>query len=282
LHADVYPWSHIDNIPVRCDGDVKLVSTEELLVCHRNLSNDECFTSSTERELLAIYHLLISGCDHFSGQNVTLHTDSQNAEVICTKGSPKPKLHAYAKLIHDFLENCKVKLTVRWIPRDLNLIADYISTEIDYADYEIVPEVYLGICNNLSRFPKVDRFASTTNAKCEVFFSAVFCPRTAGVDAFRYDWSNLGLNWIFVQPAVILRAVAYAQKCGAHILLLVPQWKSSHFYPVLMRLKNKSVCKTVAVFDGRGMFKAGTDKLTYFSDNYVGNVEVWELDFHVI
>jgi Reverse transcriptase (RNA-dependent DNA polymerase)/RNase H-like domain found in reverse transcriptase len=192
LQADVFPWSAKDKVIVRNNLDSMVENTAELLVCHRNLSPLEQATSSTERELLAIYHVVLSAGERFFGRTVILHSDSQNAEVICTKGSCKPKLQAYAKLIHDYLDAHKIELKVVWIPRDLNLTADFISTQIDYMDYEIIPEAYLHVCNSLNRVPDIDLFADSRTAKCTKFFSATFSPGAAGVDAFNYDCQHLG------------------------------------------------------------------------------------------
>jgi hypothetical protein len=207
LQTDVFPWSGKTNVIVRNKLGSMVENTVELLVCHQNLSPLE---QATERELLAIYHLLMAAGKKFYGQAVVLHTDSQNAEVICMKGSGKPRLHAYAKLIHDYLEVHKVQLSVSWIPRDLNLTADFISTQIDYADYKVIPEAFEHICNSLSRFPEVDLFADCKNAKCKTFFSATYSPGAVGVDAFNYDWSAYGLAWVFTAPALILRMLNYA------------------------------------------------------------------------
>jgi hypothetical protein len=45
--------------------------------------------------------------------------------------------------------------------------------------------------------PTVDRFANDKNKKADTFFSAVYCPGAAGVDAFNYTWCLDGVSWIF-------------------------------------------------------------------------------------
>jgi hypothetical protein len=210
---------------------------------------------------------------------LTLHTDSQNAEIICTKGSSKPRLQAYAKLIDDLLEQYRITLNVVWIPRDSNLVADFISTEIDYADYEIVDGTFKEICSSLGKYPDVDCFANSTNAKCKKIFSPNMCPNTSGVNAFNYDWSIYKSCWIFVQPAMICRALIYARQCKASILLLVPQWKNSHFYPLLLEYRKLDAFRNLSVFPGKNAFKAGFDVNTVFSEKYCGNFEIWDFSF---
>jgi hypothetical protein len=236
-------------------------------------------TSSTERELLAVYYLVVSAKDMFRGKNVTIHTDSLNCQIICTKGSPKPKLHAYASLISDVLESQRISLNVVWIPRDLNMVADFISNSIDFADYEIVPEQFENICREFQMYPDVDLFANSYNAKCHDFFSVSFEPGSIGVDAFEYDWSVFHLGWIFVQPSLISRALLYAERCKAHVIILIPQWKSSYFYPMIQKLRYSRQFSNMAIFAGKNMFRAGFDATTVFSEKYDGNVEIWELNF---
>jgi hypothetical protein len=278
LHPDTYPWSQIDKVYKYGVIDSLVESTAEMLICHRNFTPEESATSSTERELLAVYYTIIAAKDLFKGCKVTLHTDSLNSQIICSKGSPKPKLHAYAKLIYDLVELYNIDLEVVWIPRDINLIADYVSNSIDFADYEVVPEKFELLCNTLGKRPDVDFFANSYNAKCATFFSATFEPGTTGINAFNYNWAAYGLGWIFVQPALILRALFYAKCCKCHVLILIPQWKFSYFYPMFLELHSQAFKKRT-IFPGKDMFRAGFDATTIFSDRYAGNVEVWEFNF---
>jgi hypothetical protein len=140
----------------------------------------------------------MSAKELFKDCKVTLHTDSLNCQIICSKGSPKPKLHAYAELIYDLSELYRIDLEVVWIPRDINLVADYVSNTIDLADYEMKPEKFELLCNKLGKRPDIDLIANSYNAKCKKFLIATFEPGTAGINAFNYNWAAYGLEWIFV------------------------------------------------------------------------------------
>jgi Reverse transcriptase (RNA-dependent DNA polymerase)/RNase H-like domain found in reverse transcriptase len=279
LHADVYPWSVIDKIPVRDRLDVQVEDTVGMFICHRNLAPDEKETSSTERELLAIVHLLQALCPKMSGSRVTIHTDSTSAAIICSKGSKKPRLQGYAKLVADITDCYNIVLQVVWIPRDLNRIADLISHEIDYADYELKPEQFLMVCNQFQLNPTVDCFANAVNAKCKIYFSATYTRGCSGVDAFAYDWSIYGLCWVFPAPTMIGRVLLHAENCTAHILLLVPQWRNSYFYPILLQYQKLKFFKRKMVFDGANAFTANLDHNSYFGPNFKGHYEVYEFQF---
>jgi len=51
--------------------------------------------------------------------------DNINAVAICKKGSPKPRLQAYAKLLFQICVDNNIILNPVWIPRDLNQVADF-------------------------------------------------------------------------------------------------------------------------------------------------------------
>ena len=100
-----------------------------------------------------------------------------------------------------------------------------------------------------------------------------------GVDAFNYDWGKNGLNWIFPAPRLILRVLRHLQLTGAEGLLLVPQWKTSYFYPILSDFTKTEFFKRKLVYGGKTVFETGTDTKSYFGPNYNGNVEIWHLSF---
>ena len=103
---------------------------------------------------------------------------------------------------------------------------------MDYEEYAFHQDFFYGVCQDFNCTPMVDLFANNANKKVDKFFSLTYCPNTMGVDAFNYDWSKNGLNWIFAAPRLILRII-HLQLTRAEALLLVPQWKTSYFYPFL-------------------------------------------------
>jgi hypothetical protein len=80
---------------------------------------------------------------------------------------------------------------------------------------------------------------------------------------------------------MICRAILYAEACHANILVLIPQWKNSYFYPFVQSFKDDAACKNVFILSGKMMFRAGFDQTTIFSERYDGNVEIWHLDFRL-
>ena len=70
--------------PVNFDSAAGMFSAEEQL------------TSSTERELLAIYYVLMSYCKDLISKKVTVYSDNQEACRIISVGSRKPHLQKIA------------------------------------------------------------------------------------------------------------------------------------------------------------------------------------------
>ena len=202
-----------------------------------------------------------------------------NAAIIGTSGSNKPRLNSYASLIANICTTNDINLHITWIPRDLNNIADFLSKTIDYEDYSITDVFYATICSDFGLTPLVDLFANTKNTKAKQFFSLTYCPGCLGVDAFNYDWSKNGLNWIFAAPRLILRILRNLQNNQAEALLLVPQWKTSYFYPILNNFRKTNFFKRKLVYGGEHVFISGTDTKSYFGPHYNGNVEIWHLNF---
>jgi hypothetical protein len=74
------------------------------------------------------------------------------------------------------------------------------------------------------------------------------------------------------------RAINHAINCKAEVLLLIPQWKNSHFYAMCKNI-SKEFIRKVIVFDAKNVFQHGFDKTSYFGPEYRGNVEVYWLNF---
>jgi hypothetical protein len=96
-----------------------------------------------------------------------------------------------------------------------------------------------------------------------------------GVNAFYYDWSLRGLNWIFVAPRLIFRAIGHLKLCKATAFLLVPQWKTRYFYPFLFKLKNTTAYKKHLVYWGEKIFSCLVLMSTVILD--LLTVEMWSL-----
>jgi len=259
--------------------NLQFKNVKNSFIVHRNLTFDEQAVDSNERELLAAIHLLKSCAMQITGQTLVLYFDNQNAVIITTKGSNKPRLQKYALQIHRICMEFNINIVPAWIPRDLNNFADLLSKTVDYVDYAVTTEFFQKVCTDFGVTPTIDCFAHNLNKKVVQFFSPSYCPGTVGIDAFLQNWSLYGLAWIFPPPGLLLRALLHMKNTRSAGLILVPQWKNSTFYPHFRNYANTVLCKKSVVYDGHGCFLHGADPLSYFGPHFSGNVEVFYFDF---
>jgi hypothetical protein len=276
LQADAW---RSNTLTVRDMFDLDIAEVEQTALCHRPFIAWESAADSNERELIAILYVVEHCSNLFENSKVTLHTDNQNAAIICTKGSNKFRLNRYARQISELCLAHKIQLSVNWIPRDLNILADAISNSQDFTDYSVTTDFFDMVSSDMGVTPLIDLFANNENTKCTRFFSLSYAKDACGVDAFNYNWKLYGLGWIFVPPNMIMRALNHLEITGSEALVLVPQWKTSYFYPRLLALKRTSVFQRKFTYSGKNVFKFGNDLRSYFGPHFQANVEVWYLNF---
>ena len=124
----------------------------------------------------------------------------------------------------------KIRLEPEWIPREQNELADY-SRIIDHDDYMLNPSIFVWL-DSLWGPHSVDRFASPANAHIDRFNSRFWAPGSEAVDTFTCDW-GYDNNWLFPPVYLIPRVIRHAQLAGAKGTLIVPQWVSAPFWPLL-------------------------------------------------
>ena len=78
----------------------------------------------------------------------------------------------------------------------------------------------------------VDRFACCCNSHVSRFNSHFWNPGTEAVDAFTCDSSG-EVNWMCPPPYLIPRTISHALNTIACGTLLVPNWPSAPFWPML-------------------------------------------------
>ena len=87
-------------------------------------SLEEMGRSSTFRELWATRHVLESLAPHLKGSKVLHRTNNKNTEIILSIGSRKADLRDEAVSIYKLCQAYDIHLTVEWVSRDYNVVAD--------------------------------------------------------------------------------------------------------------------------------------------------------------
>ena len=251
----------------------------DFVVHHKMLDKYEREYDSNERELIGGLHLIKSNLDFLRDSCFTLHFDNTNASKILIKGSTKPRLHQYAIDIRKLCFDYNITLYTQSIPRSINETADLLSKFYDREDYTCSDQFYYFLQKEFDIKCNYDRFASNLNSKCFRFNSLTSCIGTSGVDCFQYPWGSPFINWLFPPPRLVLRCINHLKESSGIGLLLVPEWKTSDYYPVLMTLENKY--KKCLRFSGKNIFNIGSDPTSYFSTDFSSAVNVWLLNFDI-
>jgi hypothetical protein len=118
--------------------------------------------------------------------------DNLASVTIAASGSMKPLCQELALQIHETCRRHSVSLSLEWIPRGQNEVADYLSRLsdiLDTDDWGISTEFFKILSNKFGPF-SVDCFANAQNKKVDKFYSMFYVPGTAGVDAFTFSWEG--------------------------------------------------------------------------------------------
>ena len=136
-----------------------------------------------------MHQVLLAVACKLANTRVCWFTDNQNVARIMQVESKKPQLHAIALKVFALLVQYQLHLEPEWIPRDLNVRADFLSRIVDYDDWFLDPAIFAHI--DAMRGPHtVDRFASFHNAQLPRFNSHCWNPGSEAVDAFTVNWEG--------------------------------------------------------------------------------------------
>ena len=191
----------------------------------------EADTSSTYRELLGVKHVLVSLVDLLHHQSVLWHSDNFNVARILEVGSPKQHLQELALQIFRICLRHDVKIVPVWVPREENELADAISKHVDTDDWGIDEESFQFIQDKFGRL-EVDRFASGSNARLPRFDARFRCPGCETANTFTANWGNC-FNWLCPPISLIGAVIKHLRLCKGRGVLLVPEWPSSYYWPLL-------------------------------------------------
>ena len=214
-------------------------------VTHGQWTAAEAIQSSTWRELSAVYLVLLSVANKLVNARVRWFTDNQNVVWILQVGSKKPHLQKIALKVLSLAIQFQIRLEPEWVPRELNEKADFLSRIIDYDDWFLNPSVFAWL-DSMWGPHTVDRFADWNNCQLPRFNSRCWNPGSEAVDAFTADWRGEN-NWWCPPVSLVPRVIAHAQACRAEGTLIVPEWKSAPFWPLLQPVEGKFSQFVVAV-----------------------------------
>ena len=200
-------------------------------LCVGKFNETEMSTGSTERELAAADYVLKSFGPLLSNESVQINLDNFGASRILSVGSSKMHLQKIAIQIFGHCIKYNISLHPRWVPRDLNGTADWLSKFKDTDDWSIDIKSYNSISRHYGPFT-IDRFADNNNRKTLRFNSKFFCPETESVNAFTNNWQEEN-NFLCPPISLIGSTIRHLRLCKASGTLVIPVWPSAYFWPII-------------------------------------------------
>ena len=233
--ADIWPCTKGLAVRVATDasdmgwGGITLTGPRE--VAHEYFTEEESRESSTFRELLGVRRCLQALVRRCEGRLVVLQVDAMNLLGVINRGSRRLALNELARDLFWFCLRHEITLSVEWVPREENSLADDISKLLIPDDW-MLSKKYFQLLDRRWGPHTCDLFASQANNQCAKFYSLHWCRGSAGVNAFGYDWSTDNC-WVNCPYRLIGRVWRCLQAQGAAASLLVPLWESATWWQLV-------------------------------------------------
>ena len=152
-------------------------------------------------------------------------------DISCRHGSTKESLQTIAVENFKLCLRYDIQLISKWIPRGENELADSISKYCDTDGWGIDDETFYYIQCQFGFFD-IDRFADSTNKRTHRFDSRYYCEDAENVNTFTSHWGH-DFNWLCPPISQIGETLQHANLCESRGVLLIPEWKSSYFWPLI-------------------------------------------------
>ena len=214
--------------------------------------------SSTFRELLGIAWFCVTFVEKLRGKACLLFTDNRGAASIMAYGSGVHELNELARTLVQYLRGLRIRLTVRWLPREVNVFADELSRfaeRYDRDDYYVTDRWYNIICKRAGLSVDWDAFAGRLNCKVQNYCSMFKDSDRAVVNAFAQSWAHR-TPYVFAPPDMVGEFIPFLKGCRAAILV-VPEWKDNAGYQALLSIVHSRRRK-----GGRPQFREGVKFLS--------------------
>ena len=205
-------------------------------------NENERLLSSSLRELLAIHKSLSQHKEYFkskSGEVLYWITDSKCCESFLKKGSRKEHIQDVLLDIKRIEFELRLTIIPIWAPRtDLNLVLADIGSRLSSStdEWKIDDHSFELLQSHFGVRVSCDCFATSSNTRCDKFFSHVPQMGSCGINFFAQTLLPGEIYWICLPPNLILKVLKVVLTT-AHItaIFCIPVWKHKKFWPVLMQ-----------------------------------------------
>lgn len=185
-------------------------------------------------ELLAAFLGIRSFCSNNTAATIHIELDNTVAiSYINEQGGIIQSLDHLSKEIWLWAKSHNKFIFASHIPGKCNNIADSRSRIFhDNTEWSLNQSAFDNICCLFGQ-PSIDLFASRLNNKCKKFCSWEPCPDAWAVDSFSIDWGQFDLCYAFPPFSLIGRSLSKMFRDKAELLLIVPNWNTQYWYPLI-------------------------------------------------
>ena len=207
-------------------------------------TQSESKQSSGFRELLAICKFIeLYKPSHMNERNVIYwFTDSQNLLFFLKKGSRKWRIQEKVLDIKMYEQKNNISFIPVWVPRedDFLVLADAGSKlNLSTDEWTISNRDFAFVVQYFQLKPSVDCFATAENKKCDKFFSKIPQKSVTGIDFFAQKLISSEVYWACPPASLVLDVFKHIRSFeNVTVLLFLPVWKASNFWPVIKENDN--------------------------------------------
>ena len=195
------------------------------------------------KELLGIAHGLRAWIQHLDIRDTTVHVQTDNTTALSyirKQGGRLLELGAVAESLWDWCLNRNIQISASHIAGVLNIRADRLSrTPATPSECRIRDPFFAILVRRAGPF-SIDLFADRVNTRLPRYYSRYPDPEAAGTDALLQRWWTEERCYCFPPFALIGRVLQKLELEGGTMLIVVPDWPSQPWWPLLLELSSSS------------------------------------------
>ena len=189
-------------------------------------------------ELKAVLLALKSFQNRVAKQHVRVMIDNTTAVSCINKmgTSHSDACNDITQAIWSWCIQAEVWISAAHIPGILNTEADRESRRVNMdAEWKLNEALLKEACIKLQVLPDIDLFASRLNNQMSTYVAYKPDPGAVAIDAFSLSWRKLNF-YAFPPFSIIGRVAQKIQRDQASGILVVPDWPTQPWYPVVHHL----------------------------------------------
>lgn len=188
-------------------------------------------------ELTAVLFALKSyGCKNKRHLRIMCDNTTAIAYINNMGGVKSHKCDIIAKNIWEICINQNLWISAAHVPGVENKRADKKSREFnDHIEWMLHKTIFDKVVKDLGFKPTIDLFASRLNHQIKTYVSWEPDPQCSAVDAFSISWAELDF-YAFPPFSLIGPVLAKCRQENALGIMIMPQWTTQYWYPMMIRM----------------------------------------------